>query len=109
MLLVLIQNKTLKKIKQLKTTILPHSLKDFMQKCTLSKMNLAKLNKQIQNRNRICSRFHRKTAAVIQELKNHLAEYNNMVVRQLLECIRVISRDKLRIYFKDGIKTEAQI
>lgn len=45
--------------------------------------------------------------AVMQGLKNHPVEYNDLVVRQLIECIKVISKDTLHIYFKDGIKIEA--
>ena len=47
--------------------------------------------------------------AVMQGLKNHPVEYNDQAVRQLIECIKVISNDKLHIYFKDGIKIEAQM
>lgn len=47
--------------------------------------------------------------AVMQGLKNHPVEYNDQAVRQLIECIKVISKDTLHIYFKDGIKIEAQM
>lgn len=47
--------------------------------------------------------------AIMQGLKNHPVEYNDLVVRQLIECIKVISKDTLHIYFKDGIKIEAQM
>lgn len=46
---------------------------------------------------------------VMQGLKNHPVEYNDLVVRQLIECIKVISKDSLHIYFKDGIKIEAKM
>lgn len=46
---------------------------------------------------------------VMKGLKNHPVEYNDLVVRQLIECIKVISKDILHIYFKDGIKIEAHI
>ncbi len=46
---------------------------------------------------------------IMQGLKNHPVEYNDLVVRQLIECIKVISKDKLHIYFKDGIKIEAKM
>ena len=39
--------------------------------------------------------------AIMQGLKNHPVEYNDLVVRQLIECIKVISKDTLHIYFKD--------
>ena len=47
--------------------------------------------------------------AVMRGLKNHPVEYNDIVVRQLIECIKVISKDILHIYFKDGTKIEADI
>lgn len=46
---------------------------------------------------------------VMQGLKNHPVEYNDLVVRQLIECIKVMSKDTLHIYFKDGMKMEAHI
>ncbi len=46
---------------------------------------------------------------VMKGLKNHPVEYNDLVVRQLIECIKVISKDILHIYFKDGIKIEAKM
>ena len=47
--------------------------------------------------------------AVMNGLKNHPVEYNDLVVRQLIECIKVMSKDTLHIYFKDGIKLETQM
>lgn len=46
---------------------------------------------------------------VMKCLKNHPVEYNDLVVRQLIECIKVMSKDTLHIYFKDGVKIEAKI
>ncbi len=46
---------------------------------------------------------------VMKCLKNHHVEYNDLVVRQLIECIKVMSKDTLHIYFKDGIKIEANM
>mgnify|MGYP000380989102 CR=1 FL=1 len=46
---------------------------------------------------------------VMKCLKNHHVEYNDLVVRQLIECIKVMSKDTLHIYFKDGIKIEAKM
>lgn len=51
----------------------------------------------------------RNNEIVIQGLKNHPVEYNDLVVRQLIECIKVMSKDTLHIYFKDGIKLETQM
>ena len=47
--------------------------------------------------------------AVMQGLKNHPVEYNDLVVRQLIECVKVISKDTLHVNFKDGIKIEAKM
>lgn len=47
--------------------------------------------------------------SVMRGLKNHPVEYNDIVVRQLIECIKVISKDTLHIYFKDGEKMEAKM
>lgn len=47
--------------------------------------------------------------AVMRGLKNHPVEYNDLVVRQLIECIKVISKDTLHIYFKDGTRIEAKM
>lgn len=47
--------------------------------------------------------------AVMNGLKNHPLEYNNIVVRQLIECIKVISKNTLHIYFKDGMKIEVKM
>ncbi len=42
-------------------------------------------------------------------LENHPVEYNDLVVRQLIECIKVMSAELLYIYFKDGTKLEANM
>lgn len=48
-------------------------------------------------------------AAVIEGLKNHPVEYDDQTVRQLIECIKVMSPSLLQIYFKDGAMLEATI
>ena len=53
--------------------------------------------------------FIEEMTMVMQGLKNHPVEYNDLVVRQLIECIKVMSKDTLHIYFKDGIKLETQM
>ena len=46
---------------------------------------------------------------IMEGLKNHPVEYNDLVVRQLIECIKVMSAELLYIYFKDGIKIEVSL
>ncbi|MGN0498392.1 MAG: recombinase family protein [Acutalibacteraceae bacterium] len=48
-------------------------------------------------------------AAMMNGLKNHPVEYNDLAVRQLIECIKVMSADTIHIYFKDGTKIEATL
>lgn len=43
---------------------------------------------------------------VVTGLKNHPVEYDDKVVRQLIECIKVMSADTIKICFKDGTVTE---
>lgn len=47
--------------------------------------------------------------AVMEGLKNHPVEYSDLAVRQLIECIKVMSADRLHIYFKDGTRIEASL
>lgn len=44
---------------------------------------------------------------VVTGLKNHPVEYDDKVVRQLIDCIKVMSADTIKICFKDGTVTEA--
>ena len=48
-------------------------------------------------------------AAIIEGLKNHPVQYDDLVTRQLIHYIKVISADKLQIYFKDGTVIDAEI
>lgn len=46
---------------------------------------------------------------VVTGLKNHPVEYDDKVVRQLIDCIKVMSADTIKICFKDGTVTEVLI
>ena len=46
---------------------------------------------------------------VVTGLKNHPVEYDDKVVRQLIDCIKVMSADTIKICFKDGMVTEVLI
>lgn len=41
-------------------------------------------------------------SSIMKGLKNHPVEYNDIMVRHLIECIKVMSPELLHIYFKDG-------
>ena len=49
------------------------------------------------------------TAQSIENIKGKAVEYDDKIVRQLIECIKVISINHLDIFFKDGTKTEMHI
>lgn len=46
---------------------------------------------------------------VVTGLKNHPVEYDDKVVRQLIDCIKVVSADMIKICFKDGTVTETML
>ncbi len=46
---------------------------------------------------------------VVTGLKNHPVEYDDKVVRQLIDCIKVMSADMIKICFKDGTVTDVLI
>ena len=46
---------------------------------------------------------------VVTGLKNHPVEYDDKVVRQRIDCIKVMSTDTIKICFKDGTVTETML
>lgn len=48
-------------------------------------------------------------ATVLQGLKNHPVEYNDQIVRQLIDSIKVVSAEQILIRFKDGAELTADI
>lgn len=46
---------------------------------------------------------------VVTGLKNHPVEYDDKVVRQLIDCIKVMSADTIKICFRDGTVTETML
>lgn len=54
----------------------------------------AKLNKSSDTLDEI--------SVILEGLKNHPVEYNDQAVRQLINCIKVISAEQIEIQFKDG-------
>ena len=46
---------------------------------------------------------------VVTGLKNHPVEYDDKVVRQLIDCIKVMSADTIKICFNDGTVTETAL
>ena len=48
-------------------------------------------------------------SAIIEGLKNHPVPYDDIIVRQLIYCIKVVSKNMIQIYFKDGTTLDAEI
>ena len=48
-------------------------------------------------------------ATVMESLKNHPVPYNDMIVRQLICYIKVVSKNLIQIYFKDGTALDVEI
>jgi hypothetical protein len=46
---------------------------------------------------------------ILSGLKNHPIGYDDQIIRQLIECVKVMSADKLKIIFDGGIEMEANI
>ena len=48
-------------------------------------------------------------SAIIEGLKNHPVPYDDIIVRQLIYYIKVVSKNMIQIYFKDGTTLDAEI
>ena len=46
---------------------------------------------------------------ILDSLKNHPIEYDDYAVRQLIECVKVVSKNELLIIFKGGIEKRVAI
>lgn len=42
-------------------------------------------------------------------LKNRPLDWDEQIIRQMVECVKVISKDKIAIRFRQGVETEAVI
>ena len=46
---------------------------------------------------------------ILQGLENHPMKYDDSLIRQVVDCIEVVSEEKLKIHFKGGIEYEQSI
>ena len=46
---------------------------------------------------------------ILEGLENHPMEYDDRMVRQVLECVVVESKDKIKVIFKGGVEIEHAI
>ena len=75
-----------------------HSIEDELSEMERQKSELEKTPEQLEE-----------MAAIIDGLKNHPVQYDDLVTRQLIHYIKVVSKDKLQIYFKDGTIIDTDI
>ena len=75
-----------------------HTIEDELSEMESQKSELEKLPGQLEE-----------IAVIIDGLKNHPVRYDDLVTRQLIHYIKVVSKDKLQIYFKDGSIIDAEI
>ena len=75
-----------------------HTIEDELSEIERQKSELEKSPEQLEE-----------MAAIIEGLKNHPVQYDDLVTRQLIHYIKVVSKDKLQIYFKDGTVIDADI
>ena len=70
--------------------------------------NLAELKKNSE----ISSETRSKIDSAMKMLegeKFELEEFDNIIIRKLIECIKVVSKDKVKIIFKGGIEVEVVV
>jgi hypothetical protein len=53
--------------------------------------------------------LHAQFIAELDRLRHHPIEWDNIIVRQMIECVRVLSKDWLRISFRVGGEMEAHL
>ena len=46
---------------------------------------------------------------ILDGLENHPMEYDDRLVRQVLECVVVESKDKIKVIFSGGLETEQEV
>ena len=51
------------------------------------------------------SRLQQQLDSIADGIKNHPMEYDDQIVRQLLECIVVDSKEQITVIFKGGLKS----
>ena len=88
------------------------ALDEQFQKLYVEEQELNARLKELEGSNKI---DNNKRDRITQALKNidnsacELAEYNDMLVRKLIECIKVNSKTEITIIFKGGIETTVKV
>lgn len=68
--------------------------------------------KSLQEQNNIDLEKRSRINKTIQEINSNsceLTEYNDLLVRKLIECVKVVSKTEIQIIFKGGIDTTVSV
>ena len=61
-------------------------------------------NKQMNTRSRLDEIFQ-----IIEGLKNHPMEFNDVIIRQIIDCVIVESKKKIKVVFVGGYEVEQRL
>ena len=69
---------------------------------------LAEYNAAEQNRKNAASRLEQ-IFTILDGMKNHPLAFDDQVIRQILQCVVVESKEKIRVVFTGGLEVEAEV
>ena len=84
------------------------SLQRFFAECTAVKQTIAE-KKARQFSAKQSERRIDEILTALDALKNHPIEYDNQAVRQIIECIKVLSAEQILIIYKGGLERTVQL
>ena len=61
-------------------------------------------NKQMNTHSRLDEIFQ-----IIEGLKNHPMEFNDVIIRQIIDCVIVESKEKIKVVFVGGYEVEQRL
>ena len=84
------------------------TLDEQFQKLYTEEQELNSRLKALEDKNNIDNNKRDRITQALQSIENNsceLAEYSDMLVRKLIECIKVKSKTEITVIFKGGIET----
>ena len=93
-------------------TIDEESLDEQFQKLYLEEKELNERLDKLKAQNNTDDDQQKRIDTTLHEIDAHsceLTEYNDMLTRKLIECVKVVSKTEIRIIFKGGMETTAMV
>ena len=81
---------------------------ELMQERNAFQQQLARIVEQKQKRKSVEPRLN-EIYAIIDGLKNHPMEYDDKLVRQLIECVVVESKEQIKVIFVGGLEIKESL